>query len=172
MTYFENRFSSYKKRIDEISYDKEHRVSLCKSKQNYFSYDEIIDKQWPTKRISKFDLIHFHEDFIVCVEFKNQERKDINKDKVREKITEGILSLHRMCSGNLAELNNKKIVYFVVYRQESSSRQYLSNHLGSTEDYFSLEQYKGWLLEQYFVDSCSKKLKNKMSEFNIEIDKA
>jgi len=149
---FEDNFTDYKKTLTQLSYDKDNKESLCNNNGSlYFDYDKIAEKYYENVPATP-DIIHFKDDNIIFIEFKNGKiSRDSDKRKLKLKGIEGaFIVLHEIVSRELSgqaitfeQLFSVKKQYIIVYNSNKNTRTVpIRKHFTSVQIRFGLEIYK------------------------------
>ena len=96
----------------QTSFDDDNHQFLCSDEsQSVIAFDDIIKEKYPDPNVrpKSFDALYIHENYLFCVEFKNQKKPD--KQEIAGKLVDGKRELETF----LAELNISRDRYQFVF---------------------------------------------------------
>ncbi|MBQ3023931.1 MAG: hypothetical protein IJD23_01310 [Spirochaetaceae bacterium] len=129
MNSVEKIFSQYIKTIDEISFDNANNVYMTESKLKAVDFDTFKTNYFfrntniSSKEMRSNDaLFILNEENFIFIEFKNGDiTSSLQKEKIRNKITESLLILNDVLEKNLT-FDRSHIDYILVYNTSKNGK--------------------------------------------------
>jgi hypothetical protein len=162
---FETTYGSYKNDVTTLSLDDDNAVSLCYSERRFFDYDAIVQQIAQIESedsLSSSDIIHFKENKVIFIEFKNGKIDSKTKKELKIKgIEGGFIALYKAVKrvDSSASFNDIVVIpkeYCIVYnsqRNPNSRITAITQHMESVRIRFSMEKYQGTFFERVLTVS-------------------
>ena len=146
---------NYLRSIKQLSFDKTNNISLCKYKNRFLDFEEIVKIRKSNELPKAVDMLYIDDEKkeIWFIEFKNKEKEKIDKFDVKRKILDSLISFYELFDDNNLRCKYTKN-YFVVYKCSNDSFEEMYNEFEDIEIYFELEEIKNKFLECVITECC------------------
>lgn len=148
-----SEFKDCLKSLSQISWDPVNEIALVDKKDRFHHYDIMAEKFYGDKPKSP-DMLLFHNETLVFVEFKNGKIGSKEKDKIKLKAIEGcFIILFKIISGfkkdiGFTDIFKLKKSYILVYDTDKNTRERIRDRKHANLARFGLEHYNGTFFHQ------------------------
>ena len=173
-SYFENEYAECMAPLHELSYDAANNRALCKRNERFLSYEKMVIGAYRGNNPRTPDMLLFHQDAMVFVEFKagrvdirsNRMRRESLRNDLKLKSIEGCyIALGKLLES--ADITHENIwrlkkFFVVVYDERRLTNRRISGILAHKESMimkFGLDIYQGLFFAGVQALSCSNFLK-------------
>jgi hypothetical protein len=149
--------------LKNSSYDKQNDIYLCQSNMEVVDFDALTLKLYPQKQPSSYDTLIIEEDKkeLFCVEFKNQEKADINRQKLHKKVIDSDTTLKKIYNENNIKKSSYKHKLCIVYKKDE---QFAYRRFRDNIIHFGLQEYKPKYIDEIITNDIiffQKEFKNR-----------
>ncbi len=170
---FIRTYSSCKSTFKETSFDSDNNHYLCKDEsQEVIDFDKILEEKYPDSNVrpKSFDTIFVYDNFVFCIEFKNQKPAQINNQDICEKLTDGKAELDTLLQALHIQVNDYELIYCVAYKKCIEPRDRYKCGIQKGKVLFGLEQYKEQnIVKEIFTDTVDFFTKEFKKQFTKEL---
>ena len=118
---FNSKYKIYASTLKETSLDFHNSIYLCENKTKLvYDFDKIVKDKYPKKQPASYDTLLIEKNTIYCIEFKNEEYANIDRQRVRNKLINGKEVLAEIFKEHNIPIKDYTFNYCVIYKNSST----------------------------------------------------